>query len=194
VTVDEQDQAVQETAFQWSRPYSAELVRSEQRANGAMVLLARHDGYARLGVVHWRGVVVQPDHGWLVWDSVRGTGWHRVDLHWHAAVDASVRPDGLSLSGEGSLANLVVSGGSLEVLRGECAPIRGWRSRQYGSKEATITLRARYEGVLPHEFITCVRAGSPTPVAAAEQAAVAEFRTWAANAELREHEPNGQRP
>jgi hypothetical protein len=129
-----------------------------------------------------------------VWDYLWGTGWHRVDLHWHAGVDASVRPDGVSFSGEGSPANLVVSGGSLEVLRGEGAPIRGWRSRQYGLKESAITLRARFEGPLPHEFVTRLHAGNPTPGVEPDQDAVAEFRSWAANAELREREYKGQGP
>jgi hypothetical protein len=186
VTVDEQDQAIQETAFQWSRPYAAELVRSEQRANGEIALLARHDGYARLGVEHWRGVLCRPGNAWLVWDYLRGAGVHRVDLHWHAGVEVSARPDGVLLSDANSPASLVVSGGSLSVLRGADSPISGWRSRHYGRKEPAITLRARFEGALPHEFVTRLLPGDPTQEFPEEHEAVAEFRAWVANALLRQ--------
>jgi hypothetical protein len=182
VTVDEQDQAIQETAFQWSRPYAAELVRSEQRADGTSVLLARHTGYARLGVEHWRGVRCRPDGTWLVWDYLIGSGVHRADLHWHAGVEVAMQPAGVLLSVGIPPASLVVTGGALSVVRGALSPISGWRSRRYGDKEPVSTVRARYEGPMPHEFITRLIVGDPAPESPGDRETVAEFRAWVANA------------
>lgn len=154
VTVDGMDQADQETAFQWSRPYSAELAGVQPRGDGTIALLARHDGYLRLGVEHWRGVAYRPGAGWLIWDYLVGRGSHRLDLHWHFGVEVIARPDGVRLPDLSPTVRLAVTGGTPAVLRGETAPISGWRSTAYGRKEPCATLRVRFEGALPHEFVT----------------------------------------
>jgi hypothetical protein len=182
VTVDEQDQAVQETAFQWSRPYATELVRSEQRGNGEVALLARHDGYARLGVEHWRGVCSLEGGGWLIWDHLTGRGVHRLDLHWHLGVEVDEGQDGALLLGRDPAASLVVAGGALTLLRGETAPLRGWRSRRYGQKEPSVTLRASFEGALPHDFVSWLTHDKVRAGPAEYEDRVAEFREWVAQA------------
>jgi hypothetical protein len=185
VTVDEQDQAVQETAFQWSRPYTAELVRSKQRANGEIALLARHDGYARLGVEHWRGVGSLEGGGWLIWDHLTGRGTHRLDLHWHFGVEVDDGPDGALLRGLDRAASLVVAGGALALFRGKTEPLRGWWSRRYGQKEPTVTLRASFEGTLPHDFVSRLHHDHVLAGPAEYEDLVAEFREWVAQASRR---------
>lgn len=185
VTVDETDQALQETAFQWAKPYAAELVHAERHADGRVALLARHAGYRRLGVEHWRGVFAQPGDRWLVWDYLTGRGTHRLDLHWHLGVEAVARPEGVLLSGLRPTATLVVSGGTPEVFRGETAPIMGWRSRTYGHKAPCATLRVRVDGLLPREFVT--RLGyDETGDRIDHEDVVKEFRRWVARASSRE--------
>jgi hypothetical protein len=185
VTVDEEDQARQDTAFQWSRPCAAELVRSEPRADGSVALLARHDGYQRLGVEHWRGILSRPSGTWLIWDYLTGHGTHCLDLHWHLGVEAVERPDGVLFSGPPPIASLTVSGGTLAVQRGETSPISGWRSRCYGHKEPATTLRVRFEGPLPHEFVTQLAPDHVVADSADEEDAIVEFREWVAQASRR---------
>jgi hypothetical protein len=36
----------------------------------------------------------------------------------------------------------------------------GWKSRGYGIKEPITTLRARYQGKLPHVFMTRIQTGN----------------------------------
>jgi hypothetical protein len=183
VTVDHQDQAVQETAFQWSRPYETELVRSEPGAHGGVDLLARHNGYRRLGVEHWRGVAYLPRTGWLVWDCLTGPGSHCLDLHWHLGVDATLRADGAVFSDLKPSLRLTVFGGDLAIFRGQVAPILGWRSRSYNQREPCSTLRIRFEGTLPHEFVTRLGPDQVGIDDAVVTAAVAGFRQWVADAE-----------
>lgn len=182
VTVDAEDQARQETAFQWSHPYSAHLVRSEKHSTRGTLLLARHDGYSRLGVEHWRGVAHLPRAGWLVWDYLSGRGRHGLDLYWHLGAEPTERPDGVVFSGFASPLCLTVSGGDTVIRRGGLEPISGWRSRRYGLKEPITTLRVRFEGPLPHEFVTRVTHDRPAAAPAECQDAISGFREWVAQA------------
>jgi hypothetical protein len=50
----------------------------------------RHDGYRSLGIDHRRTIFNLQIGGWLVVDSLAGTGWHAVDSLLHLAPD--VRP------------------------------------------------------------------------------------------------------
>src|SRR5579863_123700 len=165
VTVDGQDQAVQEASFIWSRPFQCRLVRSETTPDGTIRLLAYHTGYLRLneGVLHWRALVFRPMEGWLIWDYLHGEGSHTLDLHWHLGGHLGVEPDGgagsFVLTGPPLNVRLSVSGGEISTHFGESDPILGWRSRLYGLKEPIMTIRCRFEGMLPHRFLTEIAVG-----------------------------------
>ncbi|HZC68534.1 MAG TPA: alginate lyase family protein, partial [Nitrospirales bacterium] len=120
VTVDDLDQAVQETAFLWSHPFDAERVRFEQASNGVVRVLACHDGYARrLGVTHWRAVVFQPPGCWLIWDRLTGARTHRVRLHWHLGIEPIRRAGRYLLQAKDRTVHLAVDGGDQSLHRGE---------------------------------------------------------------------------
>ncbi|NUP98875.1 MAG: heparinase II/III family protein [Armatimonadetes bacterium] len=87
VRVDGRDQARQDSPFKWSDPYAAELVAHTVRHDGIIVLEARHDGYADLGVMHTRKVIVVPDTLVIVRDTLSGAGMHELELHWHCGVE-----------------------------------------------------------------------------------------------------------
>lgn len=160
VVVDGLDQAVQETVFMWSQPYEARLLLRQEDTNGAVTLLASHDGYKkRLGVSHLRAILYEPPNRWLIWDRLLGEGAHQLELHWHLGIDPYMSAESYVLPGAAASVYLTVQGGDTKLRKGEIDPIIGWRSVQYGSKERISTLQTTYAGRLPHEFLTWVRIG-----------------------------------
>ncbi len=186
VTVDGLDQARQETPFMWSRPFSSILVRSERTTDGGVRLLARHDGYRGVGVEHWRAVIYRRPGFLLIWDALVGAGSHQLDLHWHLGVEPIRKGDGFALSGLAQPSWLRIEGGETTVHRGDLDPIRGWRSRTYGHKEASPTLRARFEGPLPHEFVTRIQIGDEVFAAPIEPDLLPILREWVRELSLRQ--------
>ncbi len=158
ITVDGGDQAVQQGCFQWTKPFRCWLVASEIN-HGEGRLLAMHDCYGRLGVVHARGVAWSSEHGISIWDGLLGTAEHLIELHWHLGVDLCEWRDERTCLLEPAASGLEVSctGGSLSVHRGERNPILGWRSPSYGQLEPITTVKVTHHGTLPHELITRIR-------------------------------------
>ena len=176
VVVDGLDQAVQETAFQWSSPFNSRLVFREERADGEMVLIAMHDGYLqRAGVVHWRGLIYRPSGLWAIVDRVTGSGLHDVELNWHLGLKPIPDGNAYLLEGAKSRIRLMVEGGAVALYRGQTDPILGWRSSTYGGKEPLDVLQVTYRGLLPHDFVTCWAIGDDDD-AAERQAALESLR------------------
>ncbi|MGB3941669.1 MAG: alginate lyase family protein [Candidatus Manganitrophaceae bacterium] len=165
VTVDRQDQAVQEAPFIWSQPFQAACVDQASFSDGGIRLLAFHTGYARLGVTHCRALLFHPPGYGLIWDFLSGTGRHLLDLHWHLGVPPVEVEEGgrFLLSDAGERVSLSIEGGKVSLHRGETEPILGWRSPVYGRREPITTIRARYEGGLPHAFFTRITMGAAAP-------------------------------
>jgi Heparinase II/III-like protein/Heparinase II/III N-terminus len=175
VVVDGQDQAIQETGFQWSSPFNSRLAFSEERADGETVLIATHDGYLkRVGVVHWRGLLYRPPGLWVIIDRLTGSGIHDLELNWHLGLTPIPDGNGYLLEGAESRIRLMIEGGEIAVHRGKVAPILGWRSRSYGVKEPMDTLHTTYRGALQHEFVTCLIMGLDD--ASARHAALSSLR------------------
>jgi hypothetical protein len=149
VTVDGLDQAVQEGAFQWSAPYQTRFVR----AGGGRIIMS-HTGYARVGIIHSRTVLVRPYGQLVIWDRLEGAGQHEFELNWHLGSEPlAFRRD----TGELEFQNgyrLRVLGGHCRILTGETDPPSGWVSPDYGAKVATPTLRIVARARAPHEFVT----------------------------------------
>lgn len=160
VTVDNLDQAVQETAFMWSEPFHSQVVFKEESSDSAFTILAFHNGYAkRVGVTHWRAVLFNPPATWLIWDRVTGYGVHHLELNWHLGTEPNAWADRYTLPGNGNSLCLAIEGGITTVHCGETDPVSGWRSRQYGMKEPISTIRTVFVGSLPHEFLTRIWVG-----------------------------------
>lgn len=160
ITVDRLDQAVQETAFQWSSPYHARLVTGRELPDGRVVVIAVHDGYEqRIGVRHWRGILYSPPDLWIIVDMLAGRGSHALELNWHLGSRPVPAQDGYRVQAKRSRLHLAVEGGRVEVLRGCDDPVIGWRAPFYGRKEPLNTVQATYEGPLPHEFVTYMITG-----------------------------------
>jgi hypothetical protein len=175
VVVDGLDQAVQETAFQWSSPFNSHLLSRVDGADGETVLVAMHDGYLqRTGVIHWRGLLYQPPGLWVIVDRLTGSGIHDLELNWHLGLTPIPNGIGYLLEGAESRIRMTVEGGEVAVYRGKTTPILGWRSRSYGVKEPMDTLHVTYRGALQHEFVTCLVIGPDD--AKARHAALSSLR------------------
>ncbi len=165
IIVDAFDQALQnsQTSFGWLQPYRAELVWRQKDLEGRILLLACHNGYAGMGVTHWRALIYDRRFGWAVWDCIHGTGVHHLAMHWH--VDAPIER-----SGGGWMVDCAsqpwfihIEGGESVCYRGnEDLPL-GWISRKYASREPINTIKAEIRTQLPHEFLTIISPQQVTP-------------------------------
>jgi hypothetical protein len=128
ITIDHQDQAIQETAFMWSKPFQCELVH-----NDGKFLVAKHNGYQHISnIIHWRGIIYYPVGIFIILDHITGEGSHNIELNWHCRL-----PINLSIEGCQSIEN-----------------IKTWQSTYYGNKELIHTIRASISNLLPQTLIT----------------------------------------
>jgi len=161
VTIDGQDQAIQETGFIWSHPYTAKLVRKNQ-TEGGLELEAWHDGYARLKhpVIHTRRLQYDDDVTIIIKDSFVGKGVHEFELNFHFHPDCRV----LSENGVWTIQNknasiylTLLSPGSFQEVSGKTDPIQGWYSPAYNLKQECSVLQVKQTGT-PEQivFITAI--------------------------------------
>ncbi len=178
VTVDDDDQAQQVTPFIWRHPYHCTRVKCD--AGEHTILLAMHDGYRRVGVTHWRGLIYDHAARLVVWDYLIGRGAHRLSLWWHLGTDATVI-DGTIRANNRTMSLSVRGATQLTRHRGSTNPIAGWRSPHYGVKTPATSIESTYEGSLPHEFLTTIRLGDDASAVrpdAHELRHLATLRRW----------------
>lgn len=158
IIVDAFDQALQNprTSFGWLQPYRAQLVWQQKDLEGRILQLACHNGYAGMGVTHWRALIYDRRFGWAVWDCIDGMGEHHLAMHWH--VDAPIEK-----SGGGWMVDCASQSWFIHIEGGESACYRGnedlplgWISRKYASREPINTIKAEVRTQLPHEFLTII--------------------------------------
>lgn len=167
VTIDDQDQANQETGFIWSHPYATRIVENKS-PYGAFLVEAEHDGYTRLAqpVVHWRAVVQINDSAFIVQDRFHGHGLHKYELNWHLHPDTEVKKKNGWWQVKHSdivLFIKLMDGGNLDLLQGDINPIKGWYSPQYGVRQTCSVLTQTLNGEpAESEFISVMCAGQKT--------------------------------
>ena len=132
---------------------------------GKDVLIAEHGGYERLSqpVTHRRTVTFdKPDRLWLVADDITGQGEHQLAFRFHLAsgLETNVRSDGIvEVCDKMNDARLLIVPSGLEskpVLEPR------WSSRDYGSKQASVSVCWNLTTLLPFTAYFCivpVRAG-----------------------------------
>ena len=154
VTIDNKDQAVQETSFIWSNAYSGQIdafVENEQ----LLFWSASHDGYTRQHnpVRHHRSILFEKDRHLLIRDYFQGSGEHHFQINYHLHPNVTVQNDGkwLRLSHGETFLFLRIREGEFLIKRGLSNPILGWYSEHYGKKQPTTILTfsktGRPEGV-----------------------------------------------
>lgn len=163
VTVDGEDQAVQETGFVWSHAYSPRIIRSRDDEKGFLIE-AMHDGYARLAkkVLHFR-TILNVDDLFIIQDKFDGIGQHEFELNYHLHPDAEVKYDGewwQIQRGQTAVYLSLLKGDVLTSFLGQEEPILGWYSSDYGKKRACRVLQSRKVGEAHEvEFLTAVCTG-----------------------------------
>lgn len=120
---------------------------------------ARHDGYARRGVVH-RRTVRGVGGEWVVEDELLGAGLHHVALHWPLAPGLRADADGAVWSGA-RLALRVAADPllGLAVVSGGPRPGLGWHSPRYGEWVPADALVSAGVLRLPARVRTVLRPG-----------------------------------
>jgi hypothetical protein len=145
ITVDGQDQAIQETGFIWSRAYNTELMRKE-KLNGVWLIQAKHDGYLRykMPVQHIRSLFIFDGETIIVRDKFAGKGTHKYELNYHLHPDMKVSsyPENWwHINNDvAELYMTIFDQNGFRVIKGNRNPILGWYSNSYGYKCKTSVL------------------------------------------------------
>lgn len=158
VMVDGLDQALQnhKTTFGWLKPYTAQLVWHHPNFNNKSVLLANHDGYVDIEVIHWRALIYDHQIGWIIWDRLEGKSEHTLAMHWHIDAPIEILTDEILIHTADADWSVYVSGGKPTLYHGnEDLPL-GWIARKYGVREAINTIRIETQTQLPHELLTLI--------------------------------------
>ena len=149
LVVDGRDQSDYGASFLWLRDVNSSLLEDKQESD-SRILHASHDGYTRLKdpVVHHRRVMLHMHGGpLLVEDWLECTEPHEVELLWHAAPGARVRPvdGGWELHTHSHVLSISVAGASAEcqVIEGAERPPQGWVSSGFYHRAPAPTLVAR---------------------------------------------------
>ncbi|WDP90540.1 MAG: alginate lyase family protein [Desulfobacter sp.] len=163
ICIDNTDQAEQLSGFIWDKPYTAELVRTNENAE-SIFLRAQHDGYTRLKnkVIHERDVCFYDGTCCVIKDFFSGFGTHvfEQNFHLHPDVEVIKEKNWLCLDNNGVSIFIYDPGNLFTLVRGQENPLLGWYSSEYGVLEETSTLHAVKSGV-PNEirFVTLIGFG-----------------------------------
>ena len=167
VTIDRQDQAIQETGFIWSHAYNAQLIRKEYQ-NGVWLIQAKHDGYLRYKkrVQHIRSIFIFDGTTIIIKDRFYGKGIHEFELNFHLHPDAKVSKyyqNWWNIHNDSvEIYITIFDQNDFRVIKGERAPMLGWFSHSYGIKCETSVLNTSIIGT-PDEstFTTGIGVHSP---------------------------------
>jgi hypothetical protein len=159
ITVDSQDQAIQETGFIWSRAYHAELVRKEN-PEGVWLIQAKHDGYTRYKkpVLHMRSLFIFNGTTIIIKDKFYGEGTHKFELNFHLHPDMKVsKYDENWWNIHNNAAEIymtIFDHNDFQVIKGQRVPMLGWFSHSYGLKSETSVLNISSTGTTEKSTFT----------------------------------------
>jgi hypothetical protein len=168
VTIDGQDQAIQQTGFIWSHPYNVKVLRNEN-LNGVWLIQAEHDGYLRYKkpVKHMRSVLIFEGKKIIMQDKFSGEGTHEFELNFHLHPDATLSKCQGNLwyvyNGAAEIYITIFDQNNIREVKGERDPLLGWFSRSYGQKCETSVLSILTTGISEEsKFTTGI--GVDTPI------------------------------
>lgn len=155
VTIDNLDQAFQETSFIWSRPYETKLNRPpfiRRGKNGGSFFHAMHNGYSKSleGVYHLRSILFFDEGNFLIKDSFQGRGNHRFEINFHFHPNISIQKEKewwVAKNNQNTLLFInILNEKNVGLLKGERNPIFGWYSAEYGKLQETNVLTCLKSG------------------------------------------------
>jgi hypothetical protein len=167
VTVDDQDQMTRAGRFLWLDWAQAKRISYPEPSS----IIAEHDGYRKLGIIHRRMLQHIPPNGWLVTDwllpSRQPVQTRRIILHWLLPdLPWELTGDLLSLDhGQIKLqievtdntqkpAIQLIRAGEILYGSGNIPAILGWYSPTYGVKQPALSLRVILDAPPPINFST----------------------------------------
>jgi len=155
VNVDGCDQAVQETAFIWSREYATQLLEISDKGSNKTIA-ALHDGYARLKKQVWHKRVIEAveETSIIIKDTFLGRGSHRYEINFHLHPDTTVKLEGKwwIIEHDREKISIYLHGeDDLRLVQGSEHPLLGWYSPAYGI-------------IQPSKVLTCQKKGPPRDV------------------------------
>jgi hypothetical protein len=168
LTVNGQNQMTRGGRFLWLDWAQAEVMDTGYAESGKLSwVVAQHDGYRDLGVVHRRMVTCEGDQ-WLVRDQVLPAegdvaGTFEVRLHWllpdwpwelEYNVLRLASPHGpltveVTAKGAASLRIQLACAGELLAGEGQVDPVQGWYSPTYAQKQPALSLAVTSTAALP---------------------------------------------
>ena len=159
--------------FLWLNWAEAKVLLKKTSLEGKIdIIIARHNGYMRLGVTALRSIIRAGDRIWYVVDEILGggihslrNGWLLPDLKWNYGdriLELSSESLSMRLETSGSnLSNALIRAG--ERLSGDVLVnnqnIMGWYSPTYGQKEPGLFLVSNVKGALPLRITTTIMLG-----------------------------------
>jgi hypothetical protein len=154
VVIDDSDQSTQAGPFLWTHRARTTVQAWTVTGSGGK-LVASHDGYAPMGVVHQRSLELDGQRLTIL-DNLQGSGVHRVTLCFHTAPECRVEKTTgsvLTISrGDVMLRLTLPEELQIELVQG--AETAGWYSPRYGVKQETVSILAHWRGSVPVSFKT----------------------------------------
>lgn len=184
VTVNGRDQAVQETAFQWSEPLPCRLINADV-AQGVVRMLGFVGGSEPGRYRHMRGVAYRPDEWIFVWDLIDADAMLELAQHWHCGVAARATQLSSILELQGRQAKVLLrtrGSGLPELVGGAEGPPLGWRSPLYGRKEPCTVIRRVSRTRPPAGFDTIITLSGPGPDNTVMGETIIRWQKWARDA------------
>lgn len=168
VTIDNNDQAVQQGAFMWERPFTCQVIETHIALSEWSVVLAYHTGYDDCGIRHYRALCVNEEGGSFVWDYLKPVKTDlpsmTASLWWHLGPENEVKAQSegsyLIPGNPDTELEMKIVGGDSYLRKEEDNPKSGWFSPMYGQKIPVYTIESRHTGNFPHEFCTYVDTSS----------------------------------
>jgi asparagine synthase (glutamine-hydrolysing) len=176
--VDELEPMDRAGTFLWLNWSEGKVLQHKTSSKGAIeIIIARHDGYRKIGVSVTRSVIRAGDQIWYVLDEIEGEGTHSFKNGW-LLPDASWKLENhaLQLNADSISFTVEVAGENLttaliragEQLLGDYSPknseVLGWYSPTYARKDPALTFQSNISGSLPLRIVTTVTLGDADPV------------------------------
>lgn len=128
--------------------------------SGCHFVQGEHYGYQHRNVIHSRTIVHAPEDSWVVVDSVRGKGHHRVEsfIHFHPAIRIEPCANGEGLGVEVMRQRWIIQFANhryflMTLGAGELALRESWYAPEFGLRQRQSVVHWTWQGELPARML-----------------------------------------